>query len=149
MAALLPDRNQARTGAQGHGNAIPYMNRRSRPRGVSRIGKEFCRGLSGPPSHRDQRLIRTAEETARKLIASINPLGNRSTSIFDAAGRGVASVNPLNKRTTTVFDAASEAIGRVDALGNRSTSVYDAAGRTVSSINALGNRSTTVYDAAS
>jgi YD repeat-containing protein len=34
-------------------------------------------------------------------VASVNPLGKRSTTVFDSAGRSVARIDPLGKRTTS------------------------------------------------
>jgi YD repeat-containing protein len=79
-------------------------------------------------------------------VGSKDPLGNRSTSVYDTAGRVVASINPLGKRTTTVYNIASQTLATVDANSNRVSSVYDALGRRTVEINALGNRTTTVYN---
>lgn len=96
----------------------------------------------------------TASTHDGRPVASIDPLGNRTTSVWPATSRLsretplVASINPLGRRSTTVYDAGGRRIGSVDPLGNRSTFLYNAAGDSIASINPLGNRWTTVYDSA-
>ena len=51
---------------------------------------------------------------AGEAVAKVDPLGRRSTTVYDLAGRTVAAIDPLNERTTTVYDAAGEAIARLD-----------------------------------
>jgi RHS repeat-associated protein len=103
------------------------------------------------------------------VIATVNPLGYRTTfgydgagrsirtedalgyvssSVYDKAGRLVASVNPLSHRTTFAYDEAGRRVLVRDALEHRTTSVYDAAGRLIATIDALNQRTTYGYDRA-
>jgi YD repeat-containing protein len=50
-------------------------------------------------------------------VANINPLGNQSTQVWDAAGRRVAQVDPLGNTSTVVFNAANVPIASVNPLG--------------------------------
>ena len=50
--------------------------------------------------------------------------------MYDLVGQSVATVNALGNRSTSVFDAAGEVVATVDPLTNRSTVAYDNAGRT-------------------
>jgi YD repeat-containing protein len=52
------------------------------------------------------------------ILISLDPLGNRSTQIYDNADRLIAIVNPLGKRVTTRYDAGGRAIARIDQLAN-------------------------------
>lgn len=75
-------------------------------------------------------------------------LANRTTSVYDNAGRTVASIDALGNRSTTLYDAASQVTAAVDPLSHRTSFAYDEAGRQIDVENPLGNRSTSVYDAA-
>jgi RHS repeat-associated protein len=80
-------------------------------------------------------------------VASIDPLTNRTTAVYDAAGRQVASINPLGQRASSVYDRASRPLASIDPLGNRASTLYDAAGRPVATVDARGYRTTSIYDA--
>ncbi len=54
-----------------------------------------------------------------------------SQTFFDAAGRVVAVVDPLGNRTTSDYDAIGRLIRVTDAMGNRVESRYDAHGNVV------------------
>ena len=45
-----------------------------------------------------------------QMIAQINPLGNRWTSVFNAASQPIATIDPLGNRATTTFDATGQTI---------------------------------------
>ena len=47
-----------------------------------------------------------------RTAATVDPLGARTTTVYDAAGRTVATLNPLGEAVTTVYDAAGRAIAR-------------------------------------
>ena len=49
-------------------------------------------------------------------IAGIDARGNRTSTIYDAAGRSLANINPLNQRVTTAYDTAGEVIANIDPL---------------------------------
>ena len=49
-------------------------------------------------------------------LASVNPLGQRASQVYDAAGRVKASVDPLGNRTSTVYDAVGRRAASVDPL---------------------------------
>ena len=84
---------------------------------------------------------------ANRLVAVVDPLGNRTSFGYDAAGRQVSMANGLGFVSSTVFDAASRAIATVDPLGNAVSFGYDAANRRVSTTDPLGNTNTAVFDA--
>ena len=67
--------------------------------------------------------------------ASINALGNRWTTVFDAANETVARMDPLSNRNTSIFDLAGRAIATVDPLSLRVTSILDAASQTKATVN--------------
>jgi len=57
------------------------------------------------------------------------------TDVNDAAGRSVASINPLGNRSSSVYDAAGQVIAIIHPLGNRISNNYDAVGRSIAYIN--------------
>jgi RHS repeat-associated protein len=89
----------------------------------------------------------TTFDAASRTIASINPLGLRTSTNYDSVGRAIASIDPLGRRTTTTYDVAGRTITSIDPLGNRTSTTFDAASRTIASINPLGFRTSTTYDA--
>ena len=70
--------------------------------------------------------------------AVIDPLGHRTTSLYDSLRRSLAAIDPLGNRTTLAYDAQ---VGRLPvhgrSVGHINTVVYDAAGRQVASIDPL------------
>ncbi len=85
---------------------------------------------------------------ADSFSATVDALGNRTTTIYDAAGEAIATIDALGNRTTTAYDAAGNAVAVTDANNHTTTSVYDADNRQIATVDALGNRTTTTYDAA-
>jgi YD repeat-containing protein len=64
-----------------------------------------------------------------RTIATIDPLGNTSTTVWDPAGRRIASINPLGATTTSVYDGNRRLVSLQTALGYLMTLQYDAADR--------------------
>jgi YD repeat-containing protein len=87
-------------------------------------------------------------DAASQLIASVDPLGNRTTTAYDARGNIRTVTDPLLNVTTATFDAADRLVALTDPLNCTSTSVYDTTGRVIASIDPRGNRTTAVYDPA-
>ena len=124
------------------------------------------------------------------LIRTTNPLGQINTSVFDLANRLVAQIDPLGNRTSFAYDVAGTRSGRrirlgrsrpasltrqsaggddrsrwgtapasrydfadeqirtTNPLGIITTTVFDKLLRPVASVDPLLNRTTTAYDAA-
>jgi len=78
------------------------------------------------------------------LVATVDLIGARSTSVYDACLL-VASVNPLNERTTFAYNRFHSRETVMNPLGFVSTMVYDNMNRPLAAINALGFRTTQVY----
>jgi YD repeat-containing protein len=70
-------------------------------------------------------------------MATIDPLGNRTSLAYDSAGRPIRRQNPLGKIVTNVYDNAGRQVAPIDPLGHRITNVYDAACCPITSVNAL------------
>src|SRR5439155_15890398 len=81
-----------------------------------------------------------------RVIQTTDPLGGRTTSVFDAAGNQTALVDPLGNRTSFVFDALNRLIEQDDPLNARTTLAYDAAGRETSQTDRLGRRKDFSFD---
>ena len=92
------------------------------------------------------------EDLTGRSLATANPLIQRTTTVYDAAGQTVATIdarqpgqsrlrpgragevyltNPNNQRTTFSHDAAGQLLYQADPLARRSSFVYDLAGRDV------------------
>jgi YD repeat-containing protein len=75
-----------------------------------------------------------------RVIQITDPLGGLTTAVFDAAGNQTALVDPLGNRTSFVFDVLNRVIEQDDPLANKTTMAYDAAGRQTSQTDRLGRR---------
>jgi YD repeat-containing protein len=62
----------------------------------------------------------------------------RSTTVYDSYGRVVAAINPLGNRTTSIFNSASQVLATIDGNGHRTSSVYDDLGRQIATIMSVG-----------
>ena len=61
----------------------------------------------------------------------IDPLLNRSTTVYDVASQRVAMINPVGARTTTIYDADLRGLATINPLGRRSTLVYNGANQQI------------------
>ena len=80
-----------------------------------------------------------------RVVATINPLGNRTTTIRNTAGKTVAMENPLGHRTSYVFDSDGRKIATINPLGNRTSVVYNSVGEITATIDPLGRRTSYTY----
>jgi len=87
-------------------------------------------------------------DAAGHLTGSKDANGNLSQYLFDAAGRQTVVVDALSNRTTSFFDAAGNLTGLQDASNNHnlSTFAYDADNRVTSQTDALGHTGTFLYN---
>jgi len=83
---------------------------------------------------------------ASRLIISINPLGNRTTTVYDFASRPTNTINPLGFVTTSVYDNDGRRIAAIDSIGSTTTTVYEPAGNLTQVTNPQNKTTTTVYD---
>ena len=104
-----------------------------------------------------------AAPRAYPAVAAVNALGNRTTTMFDAAGNPDALIDARGNRHSFVYDAADREVALRDPLsrragcvrggaslpGRRTTSGYDQAGNQTLRIDARGHRTTYTFDAAS
>ena len=81
-------------------------------------------------------------DAANNVTALVDPLGNRTSGIFDSQSRQIASVNALSNRATFTYNAANRVTGATNPLGNIITAVYDNLQRRIAAVDALGNRYT-------
>jgi RHS repeat-associated protein len=88
-------------------------------------------------------------DAAARQISVTDALGNVTSTVYDSDSRVVGSTNANGLTTTQVYDAISQRIAVEDANANRTTFAFDAAGRRVGMSDALGNLTTWGYDAAS
>ena len=92
---------------------------------------EFRLRLAWTPDSQDESARQHHDSCLRqtwgRALASIDPLGNRTSHVYQN-GRAASSINPLGKRTTTVFDSSGRPVASINPLGKRWTTVFDAAG---------------------
>ncbi len=83
-------------------------------------------------------------DTSGRAIASINPLGQRSSVVRSTNGVVKARINSLGLRTTISY-AAFGPSAVIDPLGHRTTTLYDSLGQVSATINPLGHRTTMTW----
>jgi YD repeat-containing protein len=74
-----------------------------------------------------------------QITSDTNPLGNATTSTYDALGRVLTSTNELGKTTTYTYAGQGGVASITDPLGNKRTFTYDAAGRKLTAVSPRGN----------
>ena len=67
----------------------------------------------------------------------IDPLGSRSTTVYDSIGNVVAQINPLSQRTTFSYVNGQKTAAK-SPVGAISTSIYDLNNRVLGQIHPLG-----------
>jgi RHS repeat-associated protein len=89
----------------------------------------------------------TVYNAANQVVAVVDPLGNTTNFIYDGDGRQIAVVDARGNRTTTAFDPAGQVTSVTDGLNRTTQYLYDLDGRPTVVIDPIGNRTTTHYDA--
>jgi RHS repeat-associated protein len=77
-----------------------------------------------------------------------NPLGNVTTTLYNAVGWVRTVIDPLGNRLSMSYDNVGQRTAVIDPKANRTSAVYDPAGRITAVITAITNRTSAVYDAA-
>lgn len=80
------------------------------------------------------------------VLATTDPLGNITRTVVDVLDRPVATIDPLGRRSTATFDADGNLVKSTDADGKDTTYTYDAAGRLRTQTDPTGATSTRDYD---
>ncbi len=114
-------------------------------------------------------VTRVRTDAASRTLATIDPLGNVSTLVYDAGGnllsvrdpegvgadyvpdargRDVTVTDTAGAVTTTVYDLGSNVVSHTDAEGETATAAFDVRGRRTSTIDRLGHVTSFTYDAA-
>ena len=68
-----------------------------------------------------------------------------STSVYDSLNRRIATVDPLGRRTTASYDAADNVVSTMDATGAITTFIYSTC-LLQAVVDPLGNRTSMTYD---
>lgn len=81
----------------------------------------------------------------RRVQSITDPLGHRTTLIWNSTGQITTRINPLNQRTTTVYDSGARPVAVINPLVARSTNIFQN-GLMAATINPLGLRTTVSYN---
>ena len=87
-----------------------------------------------------------------RVSATVDPLGDRTTTVYDSVGHIIATIDPDNNRTTTVYDPlGTRQCPRSNALreGRRQYTMPPIASSPPSMDSAIARRSSTTTPAAS
>lgn len=94
-------------------------------------------------------LLRTRSaqyDSRNQLVAEVDYQGAAWRTDYDAIGRKIATVGPLGNRTTYEWSVYNEPIATTDPAGYRSVTTYDLCSREIERLNALGQRTRYQYD---
>lgn len=89
----------------------------------------------------------TAYDAAGNVTSRTDQLGRITLYEYDSLGRLVRAIDPLGGVTQTLYDAAGNRAATIDPLGNQTTYTYDSQGRLLTTTDSLGNTTTNQYDA--
>lgn len=79
-------------------------------------------------------------------VAAIDPLGNRTSVVYNALGQLTEFTDPVGRKNEFEYDSLGNLVGVVDADGNQWRYEYDPSGRLTDLIDPQGNRETRSYD---
>ena len=85
-------------------------------------------------------------DDANRLIRTIDPAGNESTSEYDEAGNLVATADALGRTSAYGYDELNRLISTIDPQGNETTTAYNPDGTVASTVDALGRTTSYQYD---
>ncbi len=93
-------------------------------------------------------LTRNEYDEDGRLVAVIDPDGNRTEITTDIASRQQTVTDRLGNSKIIAYDANGYVTSETDALGNTKSYTYDALGRINSETDALGNTTSRTFDVA-
>ena len=73
----------------------------------------------------------TEYDTLGRMVAQVDPLGNRSQTVYGNLGRVVATLDPKNGRTEMTYNFLGEVITQTDPMGRVTSFQYDNLGRQI------------------
>jgi RHS repeat-associated protein len=88
----------------------------------------------------------TSYDNAGRVIAQADPLGNRTSFLYDAGGERTMAQDANGHVSTTAYDAAGRVAAQQDARGYLTSFAYDAADQRTAIVDANGSRTTSAYD---
>jgi YD repeat-containing protein len=102
--------------------------------------KFVTRGLAdnGPAGYAHPSTTAYAYDALNRQVATIDPLGNRTTKVYDARDNVVATVVAEGFRAVATFDAHNQKRGQEVADGGKALSVYDRDGQVIWQKDAAG-----------
>ncbi|MCI0456868.1 MAG: hypothetical protein L0Z62_07815 [Gemmataceae bacterium] len=88
----------------------------------------------------------SVRDPLNRASVTIDPLGNRTTTLFDAAGNVTSVTDASNNTTTFAYDALNRLSSQTDPLGETATFAYDGVGHLTSTTDRNGRRRDYAYD---
>ncbi len=85
-------------------------------------------------------------DSGNRVQTTTDPLGNKSTVVFDINGNPVQVLDAAGHLTTRTFDAAGNTLTDTDPLGNTTTRTYDNRSNMLTMTDPLGHKTTFTYD---
>jgi RHS repeat-associated protein len=85
-------------------------------------------------------------DDANRLIRTIDPAGNETTTEYDEAGNLVATSDALGRMTSYSYDELNRLVATTDQLGNETTTEYNPDGTVASTADSLGRTTSYQYD---
>jgi RHS repeat-associated protein len=85
-------------------------------------------------------------DDANRLIRTIGPAGNETTTEYDQAGNLIATTDALGRTTTYGYDELNRLFVTTDPQGNETSTEYNPDGTVASTTDALGRTTSYQYD---
>jgi RHS repeat-associated protein len=110
------------------------------------MGRQLTEALpdSNPSNHP---VVTFQYDAAGNKTASIDPLGDITTTIYDQLNRPTVTIDPLGHAVTVAYDGNGNEVTSTDAVHGTTTFTFDAANREIATTNPMGQTTTLTLDA--
>ncbi|MEQ9541573.1 MAG: tandem-95 repeat protein [Deltaproteobacteria bacterium] len=126
-----------------NGDLVSFTDREGNTTLFTYAANHYLEGVINPLG---VRAVRSEYDATGRLVATIDPDGNRIDLTHNVSARIETTQDRLGYTTTFEYDARGNVTRRIDALSNETTYTYDASDNELSVTDALGRTSTKTYD---